>query len=271
MMELQAILTWSDQHAALFFMVVLAVAALGGWLHWRTRAPWDAEAPVPMLRRRYGSAIAIITSLLFAALAFAIDADGRLVAFDQRITDAVQAQLGPAILNVLATITRFGGSHELVIASVLIAIVLLLLRRPLLASGWALSVLGNGLLIRIGKDHFQRIRPVHDHSPVIETGYSFPSGHAAGSLMFYGMLAYVLVVLIPARWHRLIFGVAITMVVLIGGSRVLLQVHFVSDVCAGYALAIGWGALCVAAIEFLRTSRLPKVIEDAIDYSKSGP
>ena len=264
MMGLEPLLTWSDQHAASFFTVVLAVAAVGGWLHWRTRKPWDAEAPVPILRHSRGFAIAIITSVVFSALAFAIEADGRLVAFDQRITDAVQPQLGPAILNVLATITRFGGSHELVIASVLIAIVLLLLRRPLLASGWALSMLGNGLLIRVGKDHFQRIRPVHDHGPVIETGYSFPSGHAAGSLMFYGMLAYVLVVLLAPRWHRLVFAVAIAMVLLIGGSRVLLQVHFVSDVCAGYALAMGWGALCVAAIEFLRTSRLPKEIESAI-------
>lgn len=271
MMNMETLLAWADQHAALFFVLVVSVAATSGWFYWRSREPWQAEAPVPMLRRRYGFVIAIVTSGVFAALAFAIEADGRLVAFDQRITDAVQARLGPAMLDVLAAITQLGGSHQLVIASVLIAIALLGLRHPLLASGWALSVLGNGLLIRVGKNHFQRTRPVHDHGPVIETGYSFPSGHAAGSLMFYGMLAYVLVVLLPPRWHRLVFGVAIAMVALIGGSRVLLQVHFVSDVFAGYALAIGWGALCVSAIEFVRTSRLPKPIEDALNYSKSGP
>ena len=81
--------------------------------------------------------------------------------------------------------------------------------------------------------------------------------------MFYGMLAYVLLVLLPPRWHRLIICIALAVVALIGCSRVLLQVHFVSDVCAGYALAIGWLALCVSAIEFLRTSRLPKPIEAA--------
>ncbi len=270
-MEMEAILTWSDQHAALFFVAVLAVAAVGGWLHWRTRAPWDAEAPVPMLRRSHAFAISMITSTLFAALAFAIETDGRLVAFDQHVTDAVHAQLGPAMLNMLAAITALGGSYELVIASTIVAITLLLLRQRLLAAGFTLSLLGNGLLIRIGKEYFQRVRPVHDLGPVIETGYSFPSGHAAGSLMFYGMIAYVLAVLVPPRWHRLILGVAIAMIALIGGSRVLLQVHFVSDVSAGYALAIGWLALCVSAIEFLRTSRLPKAIEAAIDYSRSGP
>ncbi|MFZ2237627.1 MAG: phosphatase PAP2 family protein [Dokdonella sp.] len=264
-MNLAPILTWSDQHAALLFVIVLLAAGIGGWLHRRNRTPWDAEVPVPMLRRRYGIAIAITTSIVFAALAFAIEADGRLVALDQHVTDAIQAQLGPATLSALAVITRFGGSHELLIASAVIAVLLLLLRRWLLAAGFALSMIGNGLLIRIGKDTFQRVRPVHDHGPVIETGYSFPSGHAAGSLMFYGMLAYLLMVLVPARWHRFIAGVAIAVISLVGGSRVLLQVHFVSDVFAGYALAVGWGALCVSAIEFLRTSRLPKPIEDALN------
>ena len=58
--------------------------------------------------------------------------------------------------------------------------------------------------------------------------------------MFYGMLAYVLMVLVPARWHRMIVTVALLIVALVGCSRVLLQVHYLSDVCAGYALAIGW-------------------------------
>ena len=216
-----------------------------------------------MLSRSHGFAIAMVTSVVFAILAFAIEADGRLVALDQHVTDAAHAMLGPTVLSVLAVITQFGGSHELVIAGAGISVILLLLRRPLLASGFALSLISNGLLIRIGKEHFQRMRPLHEHGPVIESGYSFPSGHAAGSLMFYGMLAYVLAVLLPASWHRLVLAVAITMVALIGCSRVLLQVHFVSDVSAGYALAIGWLALCVSAIEFLRTSRLPNPINAA--------
>ena len=257
------IITWAQDHALLLLGAVLIVAGVGGWLDWRNRGPWNAEAPVPMLRGSRGLAIAVMTSIVFAMLALAIEADGRLVALDQHVTDAAHAMLGPVILTVLAAITRFGGSHELVIAGAIITGVLLLLRRPLLASGFALSLISNGLLIRIGKEHFQRMRPLHQHGPVIESGYSFPSGHAAGSLMFYGMLAYVLLVLLPPRWHRLIIGIALAVVALIGCSRVLLQVHFVSDVCAGYALAIGWLALCVSAIEFLRTSRLPKPIEAA--------
>ncbi|MEO6077034.1 MAG: phosphatase PAP2 family protein [Dokdonella sp.] len=270
-MELKTLLMWADHHAPLFFVFVLIVAAASGWFYWRRRGPWNAGAPVPMLRRSYGMVIAMVTSVVFAALAFAIEADGRLVAFDQNVTNEMHENLGPAILNVLAIVTQFGGSHQLMIASAVIAVLLLLLRRWLLAAGFALSMIGNGLLIRIGKDYFQRVRPVNDHGPVIETGYSFPSGHAAGSMMFYGMLAYLLMVLTPARWHGVIIGVAIAVIALIGCSRVLLQVHFVSDVCAGYALAVGWGALCVSAIEFLRTSRLPKPIEDALNYSKSEP
>lgn len=264
---LNAILDWSDHHAALLFAAVVAAAVVGGWFYWRSRGPWDAETPVPILRPGRAVVIALAMALLFATLALAIEADGRLVAFDYDVGSAIQATLGQSMLSVLAGITWFGGSHVLVIAGAIVAVVLVLLRQPLLSASVALSLIGNGLLIRIGKEHFQRMRPVHEHGPVIETGYSFPSGHAAGSLMFYGMLAYVLMVLVPPRWHRLILGVAIAVIALIGGSRVLLQVHFVSDVCAGYALATGWLSLCVSAIEFLRSSRLPRVI----DYSKSGP
>lgn len=249
---------WAQHHATALLASVLVVASVGAWLHWRNRGPWSAQTPVPMLRRSHALAIAIVTSIMFALLAFAIEADGRLVALDQHVTDAARELLGPTILNLLAALTRLGGSHELVIAGAIVTVILLLMRRPLLAGGFALSLISNGLLIRIGKEHFQRVRPLHQHGPVIESGYSFPSGHAAGSLMFYGMLAYLLLVLLPPRWHRLIVGIAMAIVALIGCSRVLLQVHYVSDVCAGYALAIGWLALCVSAIEFLRTSSLPR-------------
>lgn len=261
MMSLSDILHWSDQHAAVLFVAIVFGAIVGAWLTWRSRGPWDAEAPVPMLRNRVSLAVAVMTSVVFAALAFAMKGEGRLLSFDDQVADAAQAHLGTTMLQMLAAITHLGDSHVLVIAGAIATTVLILLRRYLLASAFALSVVSNGLLIRIGKEYFQRARPLHEHGPVLETGYSFPSGHAAGSLMFYGMLAYVLMVLVPSRWHRPIVAAAILIVALVGCSRVLLQVHYLSDVCAGYALSFGWLALCVSAVEFLRSARLPRTFD----------
>lgn len=254
---MQPILDAASQHAVPLFIAVIAIALITGYVHWQRRPDWQAEAPLALLRKRTAALFALATTGLFALLAIAIEADGRLVAFDQHVTDQVRASLGLQALNLLAAVTHLGDSKGLVVASAVIALILLLSRHYLLAAAWCLSLLGNGLLIRIGKDLFQRVRPLHDHGFVVETGYSFPSGHAAGSLMFYGLLAYVLATLLPPRWAKPLLMAAVSLILLIGSSRVLLQVHFVSDVCAGYALGSGWLALCIAAIEFLRTSRRP--------------
>lgn len=72
------------------------------------------------------------------------------------------------------------------------------------------------------------------------------------------MLAYVLLVRLPAQWHRLVMGVTLSMILLIGASRVILQVHFLSDVFAGFSLGLAWLAVCVGSTEFLRTARQRK-------------
>ena len=121
----------------------------------------------------------------------------------------------------------------------------------LLAAGWSVALLGilpiNGGL----KALFRRVRPLHDHGFIVEPGWSFPSGHAFGAMVFYGMLAYVLLRLTP-RFHRAIIAGAVLMIGVIGTSRILLQVHYFSDVLAGYATGGAWLVLCIGTAELLR-------------------
>lgn len=246
---------WIDAHALLLFVALLAGGAIAAVVAWQRRDHAGADAPIPMLRKRTASGMLGVTSGVFAALAVSVMGEGRLVVLDQRVHAFLRDTFGAPVLGALGWITYLGDDNVLIALSVAIAAILLIKRHALLASLWVFTLLGNGLLIRLLKDLFQRTRPVHDHGYAIETGYSFPSGHAAGSLVFYGMLAYVLLVLAPPRWHRRIVAAAAGMIVLIGASRVALQVHFLSDVCAGYALGLGWLALCIGASEFLRTAR----------------
>jgi undecaprenyl-diphosphatase len=95
------------------------------------------------------------------------------------------------------------------------------------------------------------VRPLHDHGFIVEPGWSFPSGHAFGAMVFYGMLAYVLLRLTP-RFHRAIIAAAVLLIGMIGISRILLQVHYFSDVMAGYAAGAAWLVVCIVVAETLR-------------------
>ena len=89
-------------------------------------------------------------------------------------------------------------------------------------------------------------------------GYSFPSGHTSGSLVVYGMLAYLCLRLLPPRWHLASVLLASALAFSIGWSRVILQVHWASDVVAGFAFGVAWLTVSIAAIEVTRRmSRRP--------------
>lgn len=244
-----------DAHAPWLLLALIVVGAAAATWVWHRRAHAEGDPPVPMLRKRSAIALLAVAVSVFALIAAAVLREGRLVALDQRVTSTIRDNFGESMLRLLAGVTELGNVDVLTVLGIVMALALLLARRFLLAGLWVFTVAGNGLLIRVLKDVFQRTRPVHEHGFAIETGFSFPSGHAAGSLVFYGMAAYLLLVLCRPRWHRAIVIAAGVLIGVIGASRVLLQVHYLSDVCAGYALGLSWLALCIGTGEWLRTTR----------------
>lgn len=105
------------------------------------------------------------------------------------------------------------------------------------------------MVTAIIKATLERARPVHDHGVLLEHGWSFPSGHASGAVATYGMLAYVLIRLLPEHWHTVILATAAIIGLATGFSRVFLQVHFLSDVIAGFACGLAWLTLRIAGVE----------------------
>jgi membrane-associated phospholipid phosphatase len=125
--------------------------------------------------------------------------------------------------------------------------------RPRLGFAWLVALIGGGLWVDGLKNAFDRPRPPYNTEFTTELTYSFPSGHAASSAVAYGMLAYCLALHWRKRWQRVcLFGGAAALVLLIGFTRLYLGVHYLSDVLAGYALALAWVSLCVYVIELLR-------------------
>ncbi len=96
---------------------------------------------------------------------------------------------------------------------------------------------------------FARERPFFPAPLATESSYSFPSGHSSMSLAVYGTLGYIVARHAASRRKQIAALVGSTaLVLLIGFSRLYLGVHYLSDVIAGFSLALAWVALCVVLL-----------------------
>src|ERR1022692_1432118 len=97
-----------------------------------------------------------------------------------------------------------------------------------------------------------RLRPVVAHSIAHGTGDSFPSGHSLGSIVCYGAILLVFLPAARGRWRTAFITVIVVLVALIGISRILLGVHYLSDVIGAWALGITWLGVTTFAFEVTR-------------------
>jgi membrane-associated phospholipid phosphatase len=200
----------------------------------------------------FAFAFAVAAMATFVGLADEIGFDEDLAQFDAELASALARHLSDETLGVFALITHLGDRNVLIVVATAVTVTLLLMKRWLLAVAWTVATAGGGLMNMLLKALFERPRPVHEHGIVHEASWSFPSGHASGSMLIYSLLGYLLVRHTPREWHIPIAIATVALIVFVGSSRVLLHVHYFSDVLAGYASAAAWSALCIAGLETVR-------------------
>ena len=124
-------------------------------------------------------------------------------------------------------------------------------RRRWLHLAALLAAMVSGVALNLTlKYAFVRPRPEFANAYYHETGFSFPSGHAMLAVVFYGLLAYLLVCTIPRwKWQAIFVLGAATLALLIGFSRLYLGVHYLTDVLGGWAAGSLWLAACITATE----------------------
>ena len=251
-------------HGLLLFLTLLVLllplAATLWWLAQRYAVRSETSS-LPaggylLIRLAAGFAVLVGAAAVFAEIAEELGDGERVGELDQLFSDAVRGSTPAAALQVFAWITRLGDTMSLSVLGVVVALGLLVRGRHWLALGWSLAVCGNALLNPTLKALFERTRPVHDSALVHADGWSFPSGHSSGSVVVYGMLAYVLMQTLPPPLKRraglpLVLA-ATALAFSIGCSRIFLQVHFATDVLAGFASGTAWLAVCLASIELSR-------------------
>lgn len=200
-----------------------------------------------------GLGASILLLGLFIGIAEDVVSNDPIVQTDQAIAQALHARATPLLTSLFVLITDLGEPVTMGLLALLLAV--LYARRKLWLHLTMLAVaLGGGeLLNQTLKFSFARPRPYFDHPLLVARGYSFPSGHAMGSVVFYGMLGYF--ALLPRRsWRiRTLITAAVTLLILlIGFSRMYLGVHYFSDVVGGYAAAGVWLSTCITGMSAIR-------------------
>lgn len=192
-----------------------------------------------------GAALAV-----FGGVAEDVTGKEDLTVFDVALANALHARATTWGVTIFKLITELGSVAAMAVVGAVVGAILVWRGKRLLLAGWLLAFAGGGVLDIGLKLIFHRPRPQFAVPFMTESSWSFPSGHALGSLIGYGMLAYLLLLLIKRRPLRLfVIGGLAALVLLIGFSRLYLGVHYFSDVIAGYAAGATWLAACISGVE----------------------
>jgi undecaprenyl-diphosphatase len=213
-----------------------------------------------------GLALVTLAAAGFALIAGAV-VKGRTQQFDDAILRWMGSH-GAPWLDVAALEVTALGARIVVYMVVLVASAFLWQSRHHYSAAmlWV-AVIGSGLINSVLKISFNRARPDVFPWRTQHVGLaSFPSGHAMTSIVVYGTLAFLIARLAPTRWlKRVIWTVAMLVVLVVGLSRLYLGVHYPSDVLAGFVVGGAWAVVCalgMEAVRYFRTRRPEVVVEE---------
>lgn len=177
--------------------------------------------------------------------------DGEGLPFDRPILEALHDRATPALDGAMLFFSRAGAPLPMVALFVLVAGGLLAWRRRGDAIFFATAVAGAMALNFVSKLLFGRARPDLWVSLAPEHDYSFPSGHAMGSM---ATVAALVALAWGTRWRWPILALGGAFVALVGLSRLYLGVHYPSDVLTGWLAALAWvgGCALIRSSAFIR-------------------
>jgi undecaprenyl-diphosphatase len=191
--------------------------------------------------------LVIVGGILVGALAYLMRSSDRLVDSDRAVGEWGVDHATSWSTEALELVTELGTSTYVIPAMILLALV----EYWRVPNRWmpaflATVVVGEILVVNAVKELLDRVRP--EFNPIAETlGPSFPSGHSGLAAAFYAGAALVLARRRSPRTRALLAGGAVAIAVGVACSRVLLGVHWMSDVLAGLALGWAWFGICAIA------------------------
>jgi undecaprenyl-diphosphatase len=203
-----------------------------------------------------GIAVALV-GIPFGLLLQQVTTDGPLTVLDQSAAVEMNARVQgeDGVIALMEVVSFLGKPIFLLFAVGLPGLWFLRHGAHKLVVFLAVTAIGGGLVDTVVKVAVGRPRPVHDQ-PIVEAfGQSFPSGHSMSSVVCYGALYVAFAPVLAPRVRRWCLATVVLLVLGIGASRLVLGVHFISDVLGGYVLGAAWLLGAIAAFEVYRLER----------------
>jgi membrane-associated phospholipid phosphatase len=227
---------------------------------------WLSSPGILAKKHQIGWILFSIGACVFTLLAINLVANGPLISVDISVTNALHdtaLRISKGLLNFINAGWTMG--NEVVMALGVIMGVYFIIRR-FWQEFW-MGLVGNvgGPLWFLALSHlFNRHRPAFA-VPVAYTltGPGFPSGHTVIAVTLYGLLAYLLLPTISSRLGKcLVIAITLLIMLFIGFSRIFMGGHYLTDVLAGYAVGLAWGAISYMTIEIYFVRRNKRKIEN---------
>jgi undecaprenyl-diphosphatase len=249
---------WATTFTALGFLfgasVEIALRYVGKWLLIAIISTIIIVAVYKFINKRkhifekyhiYALSLCIISLWIFSEMVDTLSVQNTTI---PKIDTWLNAQIAtlwtPLLNNMMIFITNFGGSINIIILSIGLFTFLLITKKWHNSLLLLLSMIGGFLGEQTIKEIIARPRPAN--SLIEISGSSFPSGHATMSIIFFSLLIYSFKNDIKSGlWRNLFVLGNITLFVLIGFSRIYLNVHWLSDVIAGFSLGLFWLTLLI--------------------------
>jgi undecaprenyl-diphosphatase len=212
-------------------------------------------------KQRYGLRVTlfaialVLVAVPFSTLTFLVLGKGPVTRLDGSVANRLNAAVHgrPAVVRTRDAISWLGKPLLLGVLVSAAAVFVWWRGRHRLAMFLVVTVVGGGLVDSAVKILVNRPRPVVDHPIASAFGKSFPSGHSMSATVTYGALLLVFLPVLLGRRRVVAIVATVALVLAIGCSRLLLGVHFVSDVVGGYLLGLAWLSASVAAFQIWRT------------------
>lgn len=175
--------------------------------------------------------------------------------FDNKVIHFFSPYSDETFIQVMKVFTFFGSGIFLVPAYIIIMAYLLMRRQTIISLHVAIIAITSTALSRGAKHIFQRARP---DLPLLESlkTYSFPSGHALSSFIFCSILVYLIRrANIQTRWKWIFSILLFLFSMTIGLSRIILKMHYPTDVLAGFCLGFIWVILSFYLLNRIQSKR----------------
>ncbi len=211
-----------------------------------------------------GISMVIFGSLIFGGMVFNLYAHGPLLAWDTMIANTLPAigLKSPPFVKTIMDAGFYIGDQVVMVLDILLCIYFLFKRYWQELAMLAIGAAGSSLVFLAISNFVARQRPPTQIWIVLKIP-GFPSGHAIGVIVFYGLMAYFLAPKMRSSFLKgAVIAAALFIMVFVGFSRIFTAGHYLTDVLAGYAIGIAYFGAVYTLIEIYfqkRRNRIAKV------------